>query len=115
MMTGLVVVEANQDLDELLTVTDEDVDREKFSSSRLKVGDRLTRRNMLHIALMSSENRAASALGRNYPGGLSAFVQAMNEKAQSLGMGDTNYVDSSGLSKMNVASARPGQAGAGCL
>ncbi len=106
MMTGLVVVEANQDLDELLTVTEEDVDREKFSSSRLKVGDRLTRRNMLHIALMSSENRAASALGRNYPGGLSAFVQAMNEKAQSLGMGDTNYVDSSGLSKMNVASAR---------
>ncbi|KQZ43436.1 serine hydrolase [Duganella sp. Root1480D1] len=106
MMTGLVVVEANQDLDEMLTVTDDDVDREKFSSSRLKVGDHLTRRNMLHIALMSSENRAASALGRNYPGGLPAFVQAMNEKAQSLGMNDTHYVDSSGLSKMNVASAR---------
>jgi len=106
MMTGLVVVEANQDLDEVLTVTDEDVDRAKFSSSRLKVGDRLTRRNMLHIALMSSENRAASALGRNYPGGLPAFVSAMNAKAQELGMNDTHYVDSSGLSKQNVASAR---------
>jgi len=106
MMTGLVVVEANQDMDEVLTVTDDDVDREKFSSSRLKVGDRLTRRNMLHIALMSSENRAASALGRSYPGGLPAFVQAMNAKAQSLGMGDTHYVDSSGLSRLNVASAR---------
>ncbi|WP_395401744.1 serine hydrolase [Pseudoduganella sp. UC29_106] len=106
MMTGLVVVEANQDMEEVLTVTDEDVDREKFSSSRLRVGDRLTRRNMLHIALMSSENRAASALGRSYPGGLSAFVQAMNAKAQDLGMNDTHYVDSSGLSKLNVASAR---------
>jgi D-alanyl-D-alanine endopeptidase (penicillin-binding protein 7) len=106
MMTGLVVVEANQDMDEELTVTDEDVDREKFSSSRLKVGDRLTRRNMLHIALMSSENRAASALGRNYPGGLPAFVDAMNAKAQLLGMNDTHYVDSNGLSKQNVASAR---------
>ncbi|AXA94295.1 serine hydrolase [Massilia sp. YMA4] len=106
MMTGLVVVEANQDMDEVLTVTDEDVDRAKFSSSRLKVGDQLTRRNMLHIALMSSENRAASALGRNYPGGLPAFVEAMNAKAQALGMHDTHYVDSSGLSKRNVASAR---------
>jgi D-alanyl-D-alanine endopeptidase (penicillin-binding protein 7) len=106
MMTSLVVVEAGQDLDEVLTVTDADVDREKFSSSRLKVGDRLTRRDMLHIALMSSENRAASALGRNYPGGLPAFVSAMNAKAQSLGMSDSQFVDSSGLSKMNVASAR---------
>lgn len=106
MMTGLVVVEANQDMEEVLTVTEEDVDRAKFSSSRLKVGDQLTRRNMLHIALMSSENRAASALGRNYPGGLPAFVEAMNAKAQSLGMNDTRYVDSSGLSKQNVASAR---------
>ena len=106
MMTGLVVVEANQDMDEVLTVTDEDVDREKFSSSRLKVGVQLTRANMLHIALMSSENRAASALGRNYPGGRPAFVEAMNAKARELGMSDTHYVDSNGLSKMNVASAR---------
>jgi len=106
MMTGLVVVEANQDMEEVLTVSEDDVDRAKFSSSRLNVGDRLTRRNMLHIALMSSENRAASALGRNYPGGLPAFVAAMNAKAQELGMNDTRYVDSSGLSKQNVASAR---------
>ncbi len=106
MMTGLVVVEANQDLDEVLTVTEDDVDRAKFSSSRLKVGDQLTRRNMLHIALMSSENRAASALGRNYPGGLPAFVSAMNAKARALGMTETRYADSTGLSKQNVASAR---------
>jgi len=106
MMTGLVVVEANQDLDEVLTVTEDDVDRAKFSSSRLKVGDQLTRRNMLHIALMSSENRAASALGRNYPGGLPAFVNAMNAKARALGMTETHYSDSTGLSKQNVASAR---------
>jgi D-alanyl-D-alanine endopeptidase (penicillin-binding protein 7) len=106
MMTGLVVVEANQNMDEVLTVTDDDVDRAKFSSSRLRVGAQLTRANMLHIALMSSENRAASALGRNYPGGKPAFVEAMNAKARELGMSDTHYVDSSGLSKMNVASAR---------
>lgn len=105
MMTGLVVVEAGQDMEEVLTITDDDVDRAKFSSSRLKVGSQLTRSNMLHIALMSSENRAASALGRNYPGGLPAFVNAMNAKARKLGMNDTRYVDSSGLSKMNVASA----------
>ncbi|TFW14937.1 D-alanyl-D-alanine endopeptidase [Duganella callida] len=106
MMTGLIVVEAKQDMDEILTITDEDVDREKFSSSRLKVGTQMTRGNMLHIALMSSENRAASALGRNYPGGRAAFVEAMNAKARELGMNDTHYVDSNGLSKMNVASAR---------
>ncbi|MBB3117830.1 serine hydrolase [Pseudoduganella violacea] len=106
MMTGLVVVEANQDMDEMLTVSEDDVDRAKFSSSRLKVGSQLSRRDMLHIALMSSENRAASALGHNYPGGLPAFVEAMNAKARQLGMSETHYVDSSGLSKNNVASAR---------
>jgi D-alanyl-D-alanine endopeptidase (penicillin-binding protein 7) len=106
LMTGLIVVQAQQDMQEMLTITDDDVDREKHSSSRLKVGARLTRGAMLHIALMSSENRAASALGRNYPGGLAAFVDAMNTKAQQLGMADTHYVDSSGLSSRNVASAR---------
>ena len=80
--------------------------REKNSGSRLRVGSQLTRANMLHIALMSSENRAASALGRNYPGGLPAFVAAMNAKAKALGMLDTHYVDSNGLSSHNVASAR---------
>ena len=106
LMTSLVVVEANQSMDELISVTDEDVDREKFSHSRLRVGSQLTRANMLHIALMSSENRAASALGRSYPGGLPAFVAAMNAKARSLGMVNTHYVDSTGLSSSNVSTAR---------
>ncbi len=106
LMTSLVVVEANQNMDEILTITDEDVDREKFSSSRLKVATQLPRSTMLHLALMSSENRAASALGRHYPGGLPAFVAAMNAKAKALGMEDTHYVDANGLSSKNVASGR---------
>jgi D-alanyl-D-alanine endopeptidase (penicillin-binding protein 7) len=106
LMTGLLVVEAQQNLDEVLTITDADVDKHKFTSSRLPVGTRMTRGNLLHIALMSSENRAAAALGRNYPGGITAFVEAMNAKAKELGMNDTHYVDSSGLSSQNVSSAR---------
>lgn len=106
LMTGLVVVEANLDMNQMLTVSDADVDRQKFSSSRLPVGARMTRGNLLHIALMSSENRAASALGRNYPGGINAFIAAMNAKARELGMHDTRYVDASGLSSQNVSSAR---------
>jgi len=106
LMTGLLVVQARQDLDEVITVTEDDVDRHKYTSSRLPVGARMTRGNLLHIALMSSENRAAAALGRNYPGGINAFVTAMNAKARELGMNDTRYVDSSGLSSQNVSSAR---------
>ena len=106
LMTGLLVVLAQQDMQEVLTITDEDVDHEKYTSSRLRVGARMTRGDLLHIALMSSENRAAAALGRNYPGGISAFVAAMNTKAHQLGMNDTHYVDASGLSSRNVASAR---------
>lgn len=106
LMTAMVVVEAEQDLDEVLRVTDADVDRLKYSSSRLPVGARMTRRELLHITLMSSENRAAAALGRNYPGGIEAFVAAMNARARALGMSDTHYVDSSGLSSGNVSSAR---------
>lgn len=106
LMTALVVLEAKQDMDEVLTVTSEDVDRIKFTSSRLPVGARLTRREMLHIALMSSENRAASALGRHFPGGLPAFVEAMNAHAVLLGMADTHYVEPTGLSSRNVSSAR---------
>jgi D-alanyl-D-alanine endopeptidase (penicillin-binding protein 7) len=105
LMTGLVVVQAGLDMNEMLTVSEADVDRHKFTSSRLTVGARMTRGNLLHIALMSSENRAAAALGRNYPGGISAFVEMMNAKALELGMSDTHYVDSSGLSKENVSSA----------
>ena len=106
LMTALVVVEAKQNMDEVLEVTADDVDHEKNSTSRLSVGSKLTRTNMLHIALMSSENRAASALGRNYPGGLPAFVVAMNAKAHALGMSDAHYVEPTGLSSHNVASAR---------
>jgi D-alanyl-D-alanine endopeptidase (penicillin-binding protein 7) len=106
LMTGLVVVQAQQDMHEVITITDADIDHEKHTSSRLAIGARMTRGDLLHIALMSSENRAASALGRNYPGGISAFVDAMNAKARQLGMNDTHYVDSSGLSSRNVASAR---------
>jgi D-alanyl-D-alanine endopeptidase (penicillin-binding protein 7) len=106
LMTSLVVVEAGQDLNELLLVTEDDVDREKFSHSRLRVGSQLSRANMLHIALMSSENRAASALGRHYPGGLSAFVLAMNAKALELGMNGSHFADSTGLMSTNVSSAR---------
>ncbi|MBR7798773.1 D-alanyl-D-alanine endopeptidase [Undibacterium sp. FT137W] len=106
LMTSLVVVESKQDLDEMIEITTDDLDKEKGTGSRLAIGAKLSRADLLHIALMSSENRAASALGRNYPGGLSAFVAAMNAKAKQLGMNDTYYVDSSGLSSKNVASAR---------
>lgn len=106
LMTALVVVESMQDMNEILEITQEDVDTLKHTGSRLRVGTRMSRGNLLHLALMSSENRAAAALGRNYPGGLKGFVSAMNIKAQVLGMSDSNYVDSSGLSSGNVASAR---------
>jgi len=106
LMTALVVTEAQQPLDEVLTVTDDDIDTEKFSRSRLKVGTQLRREEMLHLALMASENRAAHALGRSYPGGMSAFVSAMNRKAKELGMNDTHYVEPTGLSSLNQSSAR---------
>ena len=106
LMTALVVTEANQPLDEVISVTQDDIDTEKFSRSRLLVGTQLRREEMLHLALMSSENRAAHALGRNFPGGLDAFVAAMNRKAQQLGMKDTHYVEPTGLSSRNQSSAR---------
>jgi D-alanyl-D-alanine endopeptidase (penicillin-binding protein 7) len=106
LMTSLVVVEANQNLDEMLTVTEEDVDRKRYSHSRLRIGSQLSRANMLHIALMSSENRAAAALGRHYPGGLSVFIKAMNAKATELGMTNSRFADPTGLSSGNVSSAR---------
>lgn len=105
LMTSVVVVEAEQPLDEVLTITQADVDTEKWSGSRLAVGTRLTRGEMLHLALMSSENRAAHALGRNYPGGLDAFVQAMNARAQLLGMSGSRFVEPTGLSSGNQSSA----------
>lgn len=105
LMTALLVIEADQDMSEILEVTSDDVDRIKFTSSRLQVGAKLSRADMLHIALMSSENRAASVLGRHYPGGLGAFVEAMNAKAKALGMTAARFVEPTGLSSDNVASA----------
>lgn len=93
-------------MDEPITITQDDVDTEKGSRSRLSVGTTLTRGEMLHLALMSSENRAAHALGRTYPGGLNAFVALMNTKARSIGMTDTVYVEPTGLSSRNQSSAR---------
>lgn len=105
LMTALVVMEANQPMDEVLTVTEADRDSLKNTYSRLNIGGRLTRREMLTIALSSSENRAASALGRHYPGGIQAFVQAMNAKARLLGMTNTRFADSTGLDPRNVSTA----------
>lgn len=106
LMTALVVTEAKLPLDETLTISQDDVDTEKGSGSRLRVGTQLTRGEMMHLALMSSENRAAHALGRHYPGGMNAFVAAMNRKAVELGMPDTRYVEPTGLSSHNQSSAR---------
>ncbi|WP_033138233.1 D-alanyl-D-alanine endopeptidase [Aeromonas finlandensis] len=106
LMTALVVLDANLRLNETLTVTNADIDRIKGTGSRLAIGSKLSRAEMLHIALMSSENRAASALGRNYPGGLRAFVEAMNAKARMLGMWNTHYADSTGLNPRNVSTAQ---------
>ena len=106
LMTAVVVTEAKLPLGEMLSVSQDDVDTEKGSRSRLKVGTQLSREEMLHLALMSSENRAAHALGRAYPGGLEAFVVAMNRKARELGMNDTHYVEPTGLSSKNQSSAR---------
>lgn len=106
LMTGLVVVEAGQNMDETITITRDDIDTIKGSRSRLAVGTRLTRGEAMHLALMSSENRAANALGRHFPGGLDAFVKRMNDKAAELGMHDTRYVEPTGLSSQNRSSAR---------
>lgn len=106
LMTAVVVVEAHLSLDDSITITNDDVDTEKNSSSRLAVGSSLSRGELLHLALMSSENRAAHALGRTYPGGMTAFVSAMNAKARLLGMHDTRYVDPTGLNSGNQATAR---------
>jgi len=106
LMTGLVIADAELPMHERLTITGDDVDRLKNSGSRLAVGTRLTRSEALHLALMSSENRAAHALGRTYPGGIPAFVDAMNRKAVELGMTNTRFVEPTGLSSGNRSSPR---------
>jgi D-alanyl-D-alanine endopeptidase (penicillin-binding protein 7) len=106
LMTGLLVNEAHLPMDEMITITQDDVDTEKGSRSRLTVGASLSRGELLHLALMSSENRAAHALGRTYPGGLNTFVRLMNSKARMLGMKDTKYAEPTGLSSNNQSTAR---------
>jgi serine-type D-Ala-D-Ala endopeptidase (penicillin-binding protein 7) len=106
LMTGVVLSEAHLPMNEPITITQDDVDTEKGSRSRLTVGATLTRGEMLHLALMSSENRAANALGRTYPGGLPEFVRSMNAKAKLLGMRATRYVEPTGLSSQNQSSAQ---------
>lgn len=105
LMTAMVMLDAHQSMDEVLQVTEADVDMLKGSSSKLPVGSQLTRAELLHMAIMSSENRAASALGRNYPGGTPAFVVAMNEKASALGMSSSYFVDPTGLHSENISTA----------
>jgi D-alanyl-D-alanine endopeptidase (penicillin-binding protein 7) len=106
LMTGILIADANLPLNEVITITNADVDRLKNSGSRLAVGTRLTRGQALHLSMMSSENRAAHALARTFPGGVDQFVRLMNEKAQSLGMVDTRFADPTGLSPRNQSSAR---------
>lgn len=106
LMTALVVIDGQQPLDEVITITAEDKWKGKGAFSRLPVGAKITRGDLLKLALMASENRAAHVLGRNYPGGMKAFVRTMNQKAKALGMTKTHFDEPSGLSSHNVSSPR---------
>lgn len=105
LMTALLIVESGLDMGEKIVVAQEDVDTLLHSRSRLTVGATLTRDELLHLALMSSENRAAHALARTYPGGREVFVAKMNARARALGMSNTHFADSSGLSPENQTTA----------
>jgi len=106
LMTAMVVLDAKLPLNEKITIRSADVDRIKRTRSRLSLGAKLTREELLLLSLMSSDNRAAAALGRTYPGGKKAFVKAMNNKAFELGMGNSFFVEATGLSSRNVSTAR---------
>jgi len=106
LMTALVVLDGQQPLDEVIKITAEDSWKGKGAHSRLAVGAKLTRGDLLRLALMASENRAARVLARTYPGGIPAFVKTMNIKARALGMSKTRFDDPSGLSNLNVSNAR---------
>ena len=106
LMTAMVTLDRKLALDAQIRITDADVDRLKGTASRLRVGTRLTRRQLLHLALMASENRAAAALARSYPGGTDAFIAAMNRKSAALGMRHTRFHDATGLSQRNVSTAQ---------
>ena len=105
LMTAMVILDAALDLDKMVTITHADRDTIKLTGSRLAFGATLTRRELLLLALMSSENRAASALGRTFPGGVSSFVAAMNKKADNLGMSSTRFADPAGLNANNQSTA----------
>ncbi|ULJ59894.1 D-alanyl-D-alanine carboxypeptidase family protein [Wielerella bovis] len=105
LMAAMVLLDANLDMNEQITITESEIDRLKGTSSRLSIGTTLTRGQLLHLGLMSSENRAIHALGRTYPGGMSAFVAAMNNKARSLGMANTRFYEPTGLDPRNVSTA----------
>jgi serine-type D-Ala-D-Ala endopeptidase (penicillin-binding protein 7) len=105
LMTAMVVLDADLPLEEVVTIDNADIDRLKGTHSRLQIGTRLARRELLRLALMASENRAAAALARAYPGGSAAFFKAMNRKAKGLGMTHSRFVDSTGLSSRNVSTA----------
>lgn len=105
LMTAMVMLDAHLPMDDLLTIADEDVDYIKGTHSKLSVGTPLTRGELLQLALMSSENRAAAALARNYPDGIGAFIDAMNRKAEVLGMKSTHFYDATGLDSNNVSTA----------
>ncbi len=106
LMTAMVILDAGLPLDEQIEITKADRDLRRLTGSRLRYGSRLSRGELLTLALMSSENRAAAALGRTYPGGTQAFVEAMNRKAAYLGMHDSRFADAAGLDADNVASAQ---------
>ena len=106
LMTAMVILDARLDLDEKITITKEDRDLVRLTGSRLEYGATLTRRELLLLSLMSSENRAATALGRTYPGGMNSFIMAMNKKADQLGMGSTEFADPAGLKSQNVSTAK---------
>ena len=106
LMSAMVVLDSGLDLDEKITVTKADRDLIQLTGSRLEFGASLSRREMIMLAIMSSENRAATALGRNYPGGMAGFVEQMNRKAAQLGMDHSHFADPAGLMVENTASAR---------
>ncbi len=106
LMTAMVILDRHLDLDQRIVISRDDIDTIKGTRSRLRPGNIATRGELLLVALMASENRAAAALGRTYPGGLEPFIAAMNAKAAALGMNDSRFVDPTGLSPLNVSSAR---------
>jgi D-alanyl-D-alanine endopeptidase (penicillin-binding protein 7) len=106
LMTAMVILDSGLDLNEKITVTRDDRDLVQLTGSRLEFGACLTRREMIKLSIMSSENRAATALGRSFPGGTKAFVEAMNDKAIKLGMSKSHFADPAGLHVENQSTAR---------